>query len=189
MKLGLRLALGAVVGLMGTAAFAEYPEKDLRIIVPWGAGGGTDGIVRKIGIPLPQKFLMLAEALKKQGYQTHAVVANGAVASDFHFDQGFDTYVIADGAWFFAQPAGQTLRKAFLGPDARRYRRMIDPQERYYLTASEVTHFAVEWLRERADDRFFLFLNYMDAHAPYAPPADHASRLRRPSARSAWRTW
>lgn len=48
MKLGLRLALGAVVGLMGTAAFAEYPEKDLRIIVPWGAGGGTDGIVRKI---------------------------------------------------------------------------------------------------------------------------------------------
>lgn len=31
-----------------TSALAEYPEKDVKIIVPWGAGGGTDGIVRKI---------------------------------------------------------------------------------------------------------------------------------------------
>ncbi len=30
------------------AAFAEYPERDIRVVVPWGAGGGTDGIVRKL---------------------------------------------------------------------------------------------------------------------------------------------
>lgn len=42
------LALGSVLAMASSAAMAEYPEKDLRIIVPWGAGGGTDGIVRKI---------------------------------------------------------------------------------------------------------------------------------------------
>lgn len=27
---------------------ADFPSQDIRVIVPWGAGGGTDGIVRKI---------------------------------------------------------------------------------------------------------------------------------------------
>jgi len=27
---------------------AEYPEKDIRMVCPWGAGGGTDAITRKI---------------------------------------------------------------------------------------------------------------------------------------------
>ncbi|MTH80292.1 tripartite tricarboxylate transporter substrate binding protein [Paracoccus aestuariivivens] len=30
------------------AASAEYPERDIRVVVPWGAGGGTDAIVRKL---------------------------------------------------------------------------------------------------------------------------------------------
>ncbi len=41
--------VGSVVSLsFATTALAAYPEKDVKIIVPWGAGGGTDGIVRKI---------------------------------------------------------------------------------------------------------------------------------------------
>lgn len=39
-------ALAAVFG--PASAWADYPERDIRVIVPWGAGGGTDGIVRKI---------------------------------------------------------------------------------------------------------------------------------------------
>jgi tripartite-type tricarboxylate transporter receptor subunit TctC len=43
------LSAVAAVGLLtAPAAFAEYPEKDIRAIVPWGAGGGADAIVRKI---------------------------------------------------------------------------------------------------------------------------------------------
>jgi tripartite-type tricarboxylate transporter receptor subunit TctC len=32
----------------GTAFAADYPHKDIRMVIPWGAGGGTDGIVRKL---------------------------------------------------------------------------------------------------------------------------------------------
>lgn len=42
------LTLGAVLAGLASAAVAEYPERDIRVIVPWGAGGGTDGIVRKL---------------------------------------------------------------------------------------------------------------------------------------------
>ncbi|QEM83605.1 Bug family tripartite tricarboxylate transporter substrate binding protein [Halomonas binhaiensis] len=40
--------LGLVALITATAAYADYPQRDVRMIVPWGAGGGTDGIVRKI---------------------------------------------------------------------------------------------------------------------------------------------
>ncbi|MGV0908779.1 Bug family tripartite tricarboxylate transporter substrate binding protein [Martelella sp. FOR1707] len=42
-------ALAAIAtALVPVAALAEYPERDVRMVVPWGAGGGTDGIVRKV---------------------------------------------------------------------------------------------------------------------------------------------
>lgn len=39
--------LAGLAAIQGAAA-QSYPTKDVRMIVPWGAGGGTDGIVRKI---------------------------------------------------------------------------------------------------------------------------------------------
>ncbi|MBS9404374.1 tripartite tricarboxylate transporter substrate binding protein [Halomonas sp. TRM85114] len=44
------LTLAGVIALstMAGAVQADYPERDIRVIVPWGAGGGTDGIVRKL---------------------------------------------------------------------------------------------------------------------------------------------
>ena len=41
-------ALAIAVGGAGAAAAQDFPSKDIRMIVPWGAGGGTDAIVRKI---------------------------------------------------------------------------------------------------------------------------------------------
>ncbi|PZX11208.1 tripartite-type tricarboxylate transporter receptor subunit TctC [Palleronia aestuarii] len=46
-RISATVALAATV-IAPVAAYAEYPERDIRVIVPWGAGGGTDGIVRKI---------------------------------------------------------------------------------------------------------------------------------------------
>lgn len=41
--------LASVLALStATTALAEYPDRAIQAIVPWGAGGGADGIVRKI---------------------------------------------------------------------------------------------------------------------------------------------
>ena len=42
------VAAGILTFGLSAAARAEYPERDIRVVVPWGAGGGTDGIVRKL---------------------------------------------------------------------------------------------------------------------------------------------
>jgi len=40
--------LVASLALLGTAVQAAYPEKPIRLIVPWAAGGSTDAIARAI---------------------------------------------------------------------------------------------------------------------------------------------
>ena len=55
-----RTLIGAAALLATTClpvvAMADYPERDIRVVVPWGAGGGTDGIVRKITSIAEQEF-------------------------------------------------------------------------------------------------------------------------------------
>ena len=40
-------ALGALA-VTATAAFAEYPEKEIQGIIQWGAGGSTDTVMRSV---------------------------------------------------------------------------------------------------------------------------------------------
>ncbi|MPZ10625.1 MAG: tripartite tricarboxylate transporter substrate binding protein [Kiloniellaceae bacterium] len=50
MKRLLPITLAGVLACLAAtgAAAQDYPSRDVRMVVPWGAGGGTDGIVRKV---------------------------------------------------------------------------------------------------------------------------------------------
>ena len=43
------LAIGLLPVIGTPAAVAAYPEKEITLIVPWAAGGGTDLVARFIG--------------------------------------------------------------------------------------------------------------------------------------------
>jgi len=49
-------AIGATLLMFGGTAMAAWPEKPVTIIVPAGAGGGTDATARMISSRLEQKF-------------------------------------------------------------------------------------------------------------------------------------
>ncbi|TNE37556.1 Bug family tripartite tricarboxylate transporter substrate binding protein [Roseovarius sp.] len=49
-KLGAACALG--LGLLATTAMAEYPERPINMVIPYGAGGATDISARTIAEPL-----------------------------------------------------------------------------------------------------------------------------------------
>ena len=55
MKKSLTVA-GAVAALVSTAAFAAYPDRPIKLVVPWAAGGDTDNIFRPFA-PLLQKHI------------------------------------------------------------------------------------------------------------------------------------
>lgn len=113
-----------------------------------------NGIVRQIGIPVPCTFTMLAEVLQRAGYSTHAVVANGAVGREFYFDQGFDTFL---ESWKLPPPDDDS-----------------DPNG-----ARNVTRLALATAAELDPAKpWFLWVHYLDPHAPYIPPAEFQQRFQ-----------
>ena len=51
-----KLLIATLLGLASAAAHAAYPERPIRMIVPWAAGGDTDNIFRPFA-PLLQKHI------------------------------------------------------------------------------------------------------------------------------------
>ena len=49
-----RLLTAALATLAATAAFAEYPDKPITVVVPFAAGGPTDKVARALGVVLGQ---------------------------------------------------------------------------------------------------------------------------------------
>ncbi|MEN8660484.1 tripartite tricarboxylate transporter substrate binding protein [Marivita sp.] len=75
--LGSVLALG--VGLMAGAAMAEYPERPINMIIPYGAGGATDISARTIAEPLGTavgKALVMANVTGAGGATGSVAVQN-----------------------------------------------------------------------------------------------------------------
>jgi len=58
--------LAVILGLTSVAASAAYPERPVKMIVPWAAGGDTDNIFRPFG-PLLQKQLGQAVVMANVG--------------------------------------------------------------------------------------------------------------------------
>ncbi|TME70351.1 MAG: DUF229 domain-containing protein [Chloroflexi bacterium] len=120
--------------------------------------------------PLSPDAVTLAKLAAKAGMDTGAICANSAyLFRYFGLDQGFQTYVDPPGSRPSHRPVGLSLGIR-LGMDRFwGFRRLIEGNERFYLLGSEVNRLALHWLDRRRDRRFFLFLNYMDAHEPHIP--------------------
>lgn len=73
------LALAFVAGMTATAAFAEYPERPINMVIPYGAGGATDISARTIAEPLGQsvgKALVMANVTGAGGATGSVAVQN-----------------------------------------------------------------------------------------------------------------
>ena len=65
----------------GTSAFAAYPERPITLIVPWGAGGGTDATARIIGSLLEKEVGQPVNVVNRvggSGVVGHAAIAQAA---------------------------------------------------------------------------------------------------------------
>jgi len=88
----------------------------------------------------------LASVLKEAGYATAAAVDNPNVASANGYAKGFDAY-------------RETWQEPALRTETDR--------------ARAITETAIAFLKQKRDRPFFLWLHYVNPHAPYAPPAPY----------------
>ncbi len=96
---------------------------------------------------LSDEALTLAEILKKEKYHTAAFVGAYVLHSRYGLHQGFDVY---NDHFPPSQDSALPLYN-----------------ER---PAGKVMDMSLEWLEEKREDKFFLWIHLFDPHAPYAPP-------------------
>jgi arylsulfatase A-like enzyme len=124
------------------------------------------------GRPLAAEIETLPERLAEAGFGTAAVVANRVyLGQSFGIDQGFMFYDQRMACMRFPSAPSWSLR----GPLWRLLSR-ARPEADFdlvYRRAEEVNEAAFGLLESARDSGagFFLFLNFMDAHVPYLPPA------------------
>lgn len=97
---------------------------------------------------IPGEALLPAEMLREEGFRTAAIWRNGWVAPTFGFDQGFSTY----------------HRPSTGMPVGFKRRESKNPYAKISGSDIDVTDNAIEFLRVSGDERFLLYLHYMDAH-------------------------
>jgi len=128
-----------------------------------------------LGVPLDRTYPTLAEIMAERGYQTAGFSANWGNASESTgLARGFLRYEDFPVGW------GRFLVSSW---SAKWLANRIFPLSRpeWQLqgqTARQNSNDFLGWWAEADQDRpFFAFLNYMDAHAPYASPPEYRERF------------
>src|SRR5438067_1581213 len=73
-----RVVIASLFALLAGAAFAAYPERPITLIVPWGAGGGTDAVARFFGAYLEKELGQPVNVVNRTG--GNGVVGHSAIA-------------------------------------------------------------------------------------------------------------
>jgi arylsulfatase A-like enzyme len=138
------------------------------------------------GRKLSDRYPTVAELMKRGGYATIGVAANLYLRADFGMERGFDEFRIPRPVPLLPDDARWLLRHnvrrwvSYTGDTAQ--------FDRLYALGEDIDSelFAVMEQRTNRQTPFFVFLNYMDAHFPYVPPAPFNERFpgRRPGRRA-----
>ena len=134
------------------------------------------------GRALSSAYPTIAELLQKGGYQTTGVAANLYLRADFGLERGFDRFDIPRPVPVLAAENGFMLRHGM----RRGLSLVFDTAQfdRLYAMGEDINTalFADLSSPSKSGAPVFTFVNYMDAHFPYLPPAPYDARYpgRRP---------
>lgn len=81
------LAALLAVGCFGSAAAQNWPERPVRMVVPWGPGGGTDIVARQLGARLTEMYGQQFPIDNRGG-------ANGIIGADLVAKAPGDGYTV-----------------------------------------------------------------------------------------------
>lgn len=105
---------------------------------------------------LADKAFTLAEALKKKGFATCAITATSSASSLHNLLQGFDRqielYKWAPKDLQSGKRLGVVWAEDFIAP-------------------------VKDWIQQNKNDKFFLYLHYIQPHTPYNPPPPFADEI------------
>jgi arylsulfatase A-like enzyme len=128
-------------------AFTVWPQTSESIASMMSSRYPGQTGVTDLHMPIPVDEEMMAEILRDHGYKTAGFVTNGNIGRDYNFDQGFDEFY-------------EIWKTPVMG--------LKNGSNR-----TPTNELLIPWLEQRARNKFFLWVHYIDPHAPYAPAPPH----------------
>lgn len=128
---------------------------------------------------LPESVTVLPEILRAAGYKTFGVSANANVSPTFGYSQGFDEFWVWKTESAFRLTMMGRVAEDVLGPSL--LTRMLRERGEIVPRASAITDITLRGVFQGGREPFFLYVHYIDPHAPYHPPSpfDQAFDYRR----------
>ncbi len=126
-------------------------------------------LTKKAASKLPDRLQTLAEYLRDSGYTTGAIVFNPYLKRTHNLSKGFIHYDVYPKTLIGNSLGARILKKIF----TRRFRELA--------TTDDLTDSAIEWLKLNKNKDYFLWVHYLDPHAPYAPPGEFLPKGKAPA--------
>ncbi|MEO8634264.1 MAG: sulfatase [Gemmatimonadales bacterium] len=125
---------------------------------------------------LDETYPTLAEVLRARGYRTGGFIANMLFCGrDFGLGRGFDHYedfAVSPGEVFESSSIGRVVSESYS------VRRLLGHYDYFGRKAAPtVDGPALRWMTADRSRPFFAFVNLLDAHQPYLPPAEDDARF------------
>ncbi len=124
--------------------------------------------------PVREQLTTLADVLESRGYETAGFNANSTYGlGAWGLAQGFEVY--EDDTSSLERNLAHTL----LGRELveRLYEGFVSPSYFGRRVGGKLDHEIARWYEHRSHRPFFLFVNYFDAHNPYAAPPPYNKRF------------
>lgn len=155
-------------------------EGMFRSQYPSGLTPGVDGALwldQLWRYDVPSEEQTLAELLRERGYATGAILANALLPTLRGMNEGHEARAFSHP--MLLRPHGLFEHFPFLQEALAVLAPALAPVRPDDTTAA-LTRYAKSFIRRNADAPFYLWLHYMDPHAPYDPPERHRSGTRVP---------
>lgn len=119
---------------------------------------------------VPRERQTPAEMLRERGYRTGAIQANALLTALDGMNEGFETRAFSHP--MLLRPGGFFAHLPFLRDALASLCPLLAPV-RPQDTSSALTRYAKAYINRHASEPFFLWVHYMDPHAPYDPPPEY----------------
>lgn len=135
--------------------------------------GLTPGVPRTTWLDEIWRYILrpedgvLSETLAEKRYATGALIANPMLRGMEGMLRGFETTAFSHPT--VMSRGGLFARLPFLQDTLAAWFPRLAP-ERFHDTTADMTRYARQYLCRNRDRSFFLWVHYMDPHAPYDPP-------------------
>lgn len=153
-------------GVLFTDAMASSPETlPSHATIFTGKQPFSHGVRGNGGYVLADDQLTLAEVLTGAGYETRAEIAALVMKEETRIAQGFSTVRGTTSE-------GVKLRAVFRERDGGVKAEVITVRD-----SGDITDSGIDFVRQNRDEKFFLWLHYFSAHAPYSPVPEFHQKI------------